>query len=291
MNCFCTISTKSHAYKVNALRDCLANFGFRLLNLVIDETNSTLTNQQDYSIHQLTDELTGQLVRKYASSPDRLRWSLKPVFLKFLLNKGYEKVVYLDNDLYFFQSPQPLLDWLDQSCFLLTPHYYESNPEVSPNWFEANFRLGLFNAGLLGATSAGIPILDWWGKACLYAIRKSMWRGLFDDQKYLDLVPVLFDKVYIIKDTGYNLGAWNVKNRIQTIGNPGVDKVVFVHFNDLTIREFSRTDHVFHSLWLKYHQALVQHNPGFVYRYRWFSSYAIFAFLYYCKWKFIRLFE
>lgn len=291
MNCFCTISTKSHEYKVNALRECLESFGFQLYNLIIDEKEPNFSNPYDVFLSYLKGDLVEQLIRKYSSNPDRLRWALKSVLLEYLLNKGYEKVVYLDNDTYFFHSPQPLIDWLDDFHFLLTPHFYESNPEIAPNWFEANFRLGLYNAGLVGASKAGIPILEWWGKACLYNITRSMWRGLFDDQKYLDLIPVLFDKVFIVKDTSYNLGAWNTENRRRLLGSAAAESVVFVHFADLTMREFSKADHDYHSLWIVYQKALKKYNPDFVYRYNWMGSYAIFAFLHYCKWKFIRLFE
>jgi hypothetical protein len=45
------------------------------------------------------------------------------------LLQSYDKVVYLDNDIYFFSSPNFIWDELDDNDVLLTPHHYSRNPE------------------------------------------------------------------------------------------------------------------------------------------------------------------
>jgi len=43
------------------------------------------------------------LKKKYKIYKDKLRWSLKPVFLKYLIeNSIADKIIYVDNDIAFF---------------------------------------------------------------------------------------------------------------------------------------------------------------------------------------------
>jgi len=156
---------------------------------------------------------------------------------------GYSRVIYVDNDICFFSSADFLFESLKNSRLLLTPHYYSISVWQEQNWLEANFRVGLYNAGFIGANLNAIPILDWWANCCLYNVKKSAWRGLFDDQKYLDLVPVSFEGVEIVRHKGCNVAGWNLEVCTRSsAGNKeifldGVWPLVFVHFAKITYRQ------------------------------------------------------
>lgn len=289
---FCTISTISHLYKTYALADSIAPFGGVLHVLLIDGdhkiNNQTPQNICYYSLDILTDEIAKQIISKYKIK-DKLRWALKPVFLMYLL-KNYSEVIYVDNDIYFFNDFSFLFEKLKEKSILLTPHFYESDPEKNQNWLEANFRVGLYNAGFIGANSEAKPALDWWAKCCLYNVRKSYKRGLFDDQKYLDLVPVIFDKVEIMKHKGLNLAGWNYKNYSNKYFE-NTNNLIFIHFAELSLIEFSKTDNQWHRNYSIYYNSLKKYNQNFVFKRKIINKNSVYNYLYFMNWKFWKMFE
>lgn len=249
VNHFCTISTASHLYKVCALAESLSsqNHPFLLHVLVVDNYNGTaFKNCRNWKLSDIAlSEGARTIIHKYSSNKDKLRWSLKPVFLKHLMEQvNAEKVIYLDNDLFFYSDYRFLFDLLDKHSFLLTPHYYKNNPKSEQNWLEANFRVGLFNAGFVGVNKRANNTLQWWADSCLYRCEKNTFRGLFDDQKYLDLIPVIEEDAYIVRHKGCNVAGWNTELCKREIVNEqviidGKFPIVFIHFNDTTIREIT----------------------------------------------------
>lgn len=295
MNCFCTISTKSHLFKSKVLSDSLEKYGFETINLVVDsesiDEKTTFESKSYLTIKDLPQSDVKLILSKYSMHPDKLRWALKPVLIKYLLETTFEKVIYVDNDICFFSSPFNLIDKLNSSNILLTPHFYLADSEKNQNWFEANFRVGLYNAGFIGANKSAIPMLDWWKDSCIYNVKKSYWRGLYDDQKYLDLVPVLFDNVEILKDTGCNLAGWNYKNRFLKLGEADLSSVIFVHFAELTIKEFSKIENPFHPLFNEYLMMMKSIGYPLNQNDKKYSKRNILAYFYFLLWKLARKFD
>ena len=117
MNHFCTISTTSHLYKTYALAESLRKVGYSfVLHVLITDGPETLThdNCTFYGLNTLAVDATGrQIEKKYSSHPDKLRWSMKPVFMLHLLRTVTDKVVYVDNDQYFYSDYAFLFQLLD----------------------------------------------------------------------------------------------------------------------------------------------------------------------------------
>ena len=272
MNHFCTISTFSHLYKVYALAESLKGLqpDFLLHVLVIDgSTDISFENCRFLNTTQLESE-EGPIpaISKYKQHKDKLRWALKPVFMKHMLDKqGIEKVIYVDNDLFFYSEYQFLFDLLEKHSFVLTPHYYKHDPESDQNMLEANFRVGMFNAGFVGASRNGLATLQWWADCCAYRCEKNSFRGLFDDQKYLDLVPVMEETAHIVRHKGCNLAGWNTDlcKREIVNGEIIIDNefpVVFVHYNAYTIRKILQgEDALLAPLYEQYEAILKKYNP------------------------------
>ena len=138
-----------------------------------------------------------------------------------------------------------LFELLSKHSFILTPHHYKSDPNENQNWLEANFRIGLYNAGFVGANKDAIKTLQWWADCCLYRCEKNSFRGLFDDQKYLDIIPIIEESAHIIRHKGRNVAGWNTEICRRQIVNyrvmiDGKFDIVFIHFNENTIREIVR---------------------------------------------------
>ncbi len=238
----CTISSKSHLFKAEVLFSSLRNRSTaEFFCLCIDQEAKSMDCVTMLKLADLQTPQSKQIIAKYKA--DKLRWACKPLILAHLLDLGFNKVIYVDNDIHFFSSPQFLFDELDVYDVALTPHYYKANATKEQYWLEANFRVGLFNAGFIGVNSNGISAMHWWADCCAYNIKKSTWRGLFDDQKYLDLMPVLFDNVRIIKHKGCNVAGWNLDLSPRSLNKSGevtLDyqwPLIFIHFNRFTINQ------------------------------------------------------
>lgn len=243
---FCTISSADHLHKTLALYDSLRRIHTDafLHVLCTEDLIDKLPpgNIALYHIPDLTHLPSAQaIVSKYSSSADKLRWSLKPVFLHYLLEEKSDKVIYIDNDIYFFGDYAFLFDLLDEYNFLLTPHHYPRDPDRDQNWLEANFRVGLYNAGFIAVRRDAIAHLDWWAACCAYRCEKNPLRGMFDDQKYLDLMPVMNERAHVLRHKGCNVAEWNkaVISRTERDGQIYLDEkypLVFIHFNGTTVR-------------------------------------------------------
>lgn len=241
----CTISTKSHLYKVKALFDSIQEYDdCDLAVLVIDdEENLDYENSLSFHLNDFKTDLAKDIILKYKTEHDKLRWSLKSIFISHLLQKeNYEKVIYVDNDIFFYNKFDFLWEELDNNQVLLTPHYYPYDPSKNQNWFEANFRVGLYNAGFFAANQNALSALDWWANACLYRMEKSYMRGLFDDQKYLDLMPNIFPKTKVLAHQGCNVAEWNAEVLKRSIKNKEVlindsFPIIFYHFNNFSFQK------------------------------------------------------
>jgi hypothetical protein len=242
---YCTISTRSHLYKASALFESLSfhdDTAERICWCIDGDDSSILNNgtlvfQNEFP----TDSRIDSLFHKHSSKKDKLRWSLKPIQIECLL-QTYDKVIYLDNDICFFGSPSFIWDELNEYDLLLTPHHYPRDYTDKQNWLEANFKVGLYNAGFLAANKKSVDALRWWAGCCLYRCEKSLIRGLFDDQKYLDFLPIVHPNTKVMEHQGCNVAGWNVDVCRRTAGKSDTvsinDKwpIVFVHFNGFSVR-------------------------------------------------------
>ncbi|MFT4757916.1 MAG: hypothetical protein ACI91R_002576, partial [Vicingaceae bacterium] len=96
---FGTISTSSHLYKCFALANSVFPFGGILKILLIDQPkpnqrNNLPPNCELVMLDTLQSDIALKLANKYKK--DKLRWSLKPVFLLYLLT-SFQKAIYVDN--------------------------------------------------------------------------------------------------------------------------------------------------------------------------------------------------
>jgi len=243
---FCTITTADHLFKTLSLYDSVRAMGHDsyMHVLCIDVMPSVVPMDciRFYSISDLPSLPAGDsIISQYSGSKDKLRWSLKPIFLRYLLENKAGRVIYLDNDIYFHDDYRFLFDLMDRYDFLLTPHYYPYSPDRDQNWLEANFKVGLYNAGFIGVSGTAVPYLEWWAKCCAYRCEKNPLRGIFDDQKYLDLIPVINENAHVIRHKGCNVAEWNrsVIDRSEKNGKvvmDGIYPLIFIHYTGTTTR-------------------------------------------------------
>jgi hypothetical protein len=278
MNTFCTIITHSHLPYVFTLYKSIAKHNPSIVfNVFISDRNDIDNITQTkcikfYGCHSLCSDGYGKKIKsKYQKEyMDEFRWSMKPVFINYLLERdGYNKVIYVDSDIYFFDDYEFLFNELDKYDVLLTPHWRGADPNIKPKNFNLAFTEGIYNAGFVAANQNGRDALNWWSMACEYACEKNRERALYVDQRYLNLLPVYFNNIGIVKHRGCNVALWNRDDCIRVLKNDGsilIDgkyPIVFIHFTQKSIQGIVRGDDPLLMPYLQeYATALQNEIPG-----------------------------
>jgi hypothetical protein len=122
-----------------------------------------------------------------------------------LKGRGVEEITYLDADMMFFSSPQPLFAEAGKASVIITPHKFPPHLEALHKW-------GLYNVSWMTFrnTAAGLECLSWYRKACLEWCFDVLEENRFADQKYLDDFPVKFSGVHCMRHPGGGVAPWNV---------------------------------------------------------------------------------
>jgi hypothetical protein len=220
--------------------------------------------------------------------PDRAGWifqhdvvelctAVKGEVLEELLREGADRVIYLDPDIAVFARLDPLLDLLDKHPVILTPHQLEAedtDAAVIDNEV-GTLSTGVFNLGFLGVRNCaeGRRFAGWWNKRLQGFCYDERARGIFVDQKWCNLVPVLFDGVGVVRDPGYNVASWNLSNRKLSISEAG-DLLVngsplrFFHFTklgpigDTMTQRYARDNVEVYELWAWYKRMVDRHTSA-----------------------------
>lgn len=147
--------------------------------------------------------------------------SIKPFCFNKLFGEGYEKVIYLDPDIYVVNPLTEIYAWLDNYHVVLTPHinylqvdYKGSQPDTDI------LGCGLYNLGFcaLKNSEIGRDIVEWWmDRLYKYCYSES---PLFVDQKWMIFIPVFYpQETLITKHAGINTAIWNLHERTLLIEN------------------------------------------------------------------------
>jgi len=162
-----------------------------------------------------------------------------PSWLLYLLEHFPEldSLTYLDADLFFYSSPQPIFEEMGDQSVLIVGHRF---PKELRDWE----KYGIYNVGYLTFRndSYGKQCLYWWRESCLEWCYDRVEHGLFADQKYLDDWPLRFQRVVVLQHKGAGLAPWNVENYSLTLRDKRVlvdsEPLIFFHFHNL--RQVSR---------------------------------------------------
>lgn len=246
--CFATIASGNYLAYIIVLRDSLARHapGSRFEVLIVDrqtpELDAAIKDAGLSAIyaHQLGLPDFEQLAFKF--DVVELNTALKPSFLKHLLARGCERVVYLDPDIQVFAPPTPVEQALDAAQIALTPHSLAPVLDGRRPSDIDYLRGGTFNLGFV-AVRAGpdaSAFLDWWERRCLGLGFNDITFGLFVDQKWVDLAPSYFESVRILRHRGCNVAYWNLHERSVLPTDDGWtvngEPLVFFHFSGVDVR-------------------------------------------------------
>ncbi|MGA3318598.1 MAG: glycosyltransferase [Candidatus Korobacteraceae bacterium] len=149
--------------------------------------------------------------------------AVKPYFLSYLFRcYAMDKLLYLDPDILILNSLASLRNYLEEANVLLTPHLLSPLPNDGrkPNDHDI-LQAGTYNLGFVGLRKGGESqrLLRWWSDKVYHHCIVAFESNLFVDQRWMDLVPGLFDGVRIVREPGYNLAYWNLHERVVALDN------------------------------------------------------------------------
>lgn len=221
------------------------NPGQRFIALIVDEPDHFTRTEYPFEIVWVKDlPIADFLSITFQFDVLELNTNVKPIFLKYLLQRGdIDKLLYVDPDIYFYHSMDIVFDLLDHNSILLTPH---CTTPINDRWEPSEqcfLRTGVFNLGFIGVRNCPeiFRMLDWWGERCLTRGYNEIPSGLFVDQKWMDLIPCFYASVYVLKHPGCNMAYWNLHERVlkkNAQGNWIVNDdypLLFFHFSGIVV--------------------------------------------------------
>jgi glycosyltransferase involved in cell wall biosynthesis len=177
-----------------------------------------------------------------------LNTAVKPYMFRHLLDAlEYGAVLYFDPDIEIFRPLEGVLEQLrGGASFVLTPHLCAPSEGADPPNDFTIMRAGIYNLGFLGVARGDESrrVIDWWARRLRFYCLSAQERGIFVDQKFIDLLPGFSPHAYISHDISLNVAYWNLDQRRLEQNNDGwtVDgqKMTFFHYSGFDPRTPTR---------------------------------------------------
>jgi glycosyltransferase involved in cell wall biosynthesis len=242
---FCTVVAKNYLAYARVLGRSLAvqHPDVPVYVLLVDEVDGCFAPEgEPFSLLSLGDlPLPRPREMRFRYDVLELSTAVKPFLLEVLLGRGHDRVIFLDPDIRVYRRLERALALLNDADMVLTPHLTSplADDDVKHPSEREILMAGAYNLGFLGvARSPAIDrFLRWWASRCEEGCVAEPERGLFVDQRWMDLAPGLLDRVHVLRDPGYNVAYWNLHDR-RLEGPVGAARVndeplVFFHFSGL----------------------------------------------------------
>ena len=189
------------------------------------------------ALHQLEKGDKALLNAKSNRSTTEYYWTLTPTILQRIFEwmPNIESLTYLDSDLFFFSTPQPIFDEFGNYSVLIHEHRFPQR--LKP--MEA--QSGKYNVGLLCFRNdpKGRRVINWWRDKCNEWCYARVEAGKYGDQAYLNTWIDDFEGVGALQHLGAGLAPWNYE-QYSIVPSPFGSKepasvnrlpVLFFHFH------------------------------------------------------------
>lgn len=244
---YCTYFDRNYLSRAVALIESLNQHEtepFCLYAVCLDELSRTLLQRLELPnvvlvpVHEIEYRDARLLAAKQNRTAVEYYWTLTPAIILWLLEEHpeIEVLTYLDSDLYFFSSPEPLFAELADQSILIHEHRY------SPTLKHLEPTSGTYNVGLLcfRNDAHGLAVLRWWRDRCIEWCYNRYEDGKFGDQLYLNGWPESFERVVVLKNVGAGVAPWNhAQYQVAETASGGVTidgvPLVFYHFHALAM--------------------------------------------------------
>ena len=244
-----TICSANHLAQAKSLGDSLLSFNsdYKLTIGLVDKLENRV-EPSFYYPHEVV-EVEALRIPEFAEMHQRystleLNCALKCFFLHYVLETYQPDILFfLDSDILVFDSFKCLEEHLKEYSILLTPHITEPYPEdrLRPQEKEI-LKTGIFNGGFLGLRNDenSRALLDWLRPRMVDQCYERSKEGLNVDQKWLEFVPLYFQRVKTILHAGCNVAYWNLHQReIRKQGDKyflNNEPLIFFHYSGYSVK-------------------------------------------------------
>lgn len=125
--------------------------------------------------------------------------------------------VYLDPDVYIYNDLSAVLDYMGDASIGLVPHILAvERTDIGVRMTEMSVtEHGIYNLGHLFVRNDanGRALAAWWQERLDRYCFDDRQFGLFTDQRWMDLVPAVFDGVAILRQPNLDVASWNIAGR------------------------------------------------------------------------------
>ncbi|KQS31311.1 glycosyltransferase [Dyadobacter sp. Leaf189] len=164
-------------------------------------------------------------IRDFQEMADRyniteLNTAVKPFYFTYFFKHYPEakNVIYFDPDIIVFQPLTELLNSLQKSDAVLTPHLNSPiEDRLTPNELH-HLNTGIYNLGFVAFRRSEInsEFIKWWEEKLRYECLIDLCNGLFVDQNWMNFLPLFVPQTHIERNAGYNAAYWNLHERVFT---------------------------------------------------------------------------
>ncbi len=223
---FCTYSDSAYLSRLKALYASMQRHcgDFELHVLAWDQVVETWALRQDMITRNVPCELVDdfleihpQLELEKLPGPPRSRvehmWTVGPQWIADVMKETGQPVTYVDADVMFMSSPEPVFDEIGNAPAAVVPHgFCEAAPPPIPT-IATHGVFGQFNVGIVHVRDRQFATA--WAESCraccydrLQAPFDGIGRFIYADQTYLDAWPGR--GAHVIKHPGACAGPWGV---------------------------------------------------------------------------------
>ena len=246
---FCTLFDRNYLFKGVAMINSLVAHCPNALIYVLcmdDVTKSMLDQLNNAQIATISlDEVETKelLIAKRERGVAEYCWTLSPCLPFYLLLKysNIDLITYLDADLFFYSSLEPLFDEIKNSSIAIIEHRFI--PRLKPMEVMGRFCVQWVS---FRNDEQGMACLKKWRDQCIEWCFYRLEDGKMGDQKYLDDWPNLYSQCKIIEHLGAGVAPWNYSNYNFSKKNTNlyVDQsiLIFYHFHQFQIFKDNKFD-------------------------------------------------
>ncbi len=171
-----------------------------------------------------------------------LNTAVKPYLLQYLMEAyKLDRLVYFDPDIVLYDTLARLDALLDQHGVVLTPHILAPlDDDYKPSELDL-LQAGVYNLGFIAISrrTEWQALLLWWQERLHHLCKVDFNKGLFVDQRWIDLAPALFSNVHIWQEPAANIAYWNYAHRrVEQVGTRllvGDSPVLFIHYSGIQV--------------------------------------------------------
>jgi hypothetical protein len=170
-------------------------------------------------------------------------WTLSPVLPWYIFENYIEvdAITYLDADLCFYSSLDPLFDEINDASIVIIEHRF-------PLQFKHMEVRGKFCVEWVGfrRDEAGLACLKRWRDQCIEWCYHRLDGNRMGDQKYLDSWPEDYSRLHILQHPGAGIAPWNysqyIFSREKDLVTVNNFPLIFYHFHQFQILSNAQFD-------------------------------------------------